>query len=94
MSYQKIIRAWKDPAYRASLSDAERQRLPENPAGAIELPDHDARNVHGGLDLVGRSRGDDQFITASWLCNCENISKAMSATSTCCCFSIPQDPRG
>ena len=33
MSKIDIIRAWKDEAYRQSLSEAERTRLPENPAG-------------------------------------------------------------
>ncbi len=29
-----IIRAWKDPNYRASLSAEQRASLPESPAGA------------------------------------------------------------
>jgi len=33
-----IIRAWKDEAYRASLSKEERAMLPENPAGELEQP--------------------------------------------------------
>ena len=32
-----IVRAWKDEAYRLSLSEAERAALPENPAGVTEL---------------------------------------------------------
>jgi mersacidin/lichenicidin family type 2 lantibiotic len=39
MSRQDIIRAWKDEEYRESLSEAERARLPEHPAGLIELAD-------------------------------------------------------
>jgi mersacidin/lichenicidin family type 2 lantibiotic len=35
MSKQDIIRAWKDAAYRDSLSAAERAALPDNPAGAM-----------------------------------------------------------
>jgi mersacidin/lichenicidin family type 2 lantibiotic len=31
------VRAWKDPVYRASLSEDERQSLPPNPAGLVEL---------------------------------------------------------
>lgn len=90
MSKKNIIRAWKDAEYRASLSDAERAMLPENPAGAIEMPDDELRNVEGGrgLSLVAGDPGGVQFVTASWLCNCDNISQAMSATSTCCCMSI------
>jgi mersacidin/lichenicidin family type 2 lantibiotic len=44
-----IIRAWKDPNYRNSLSEAERAALPPNPAGAIELSDADLSTVAGGI---------------------------------------------
>jgi len=33
MSVDRIIRAWKDPDYRKSLSPEELAVLPENPAG-------------------------------------------------------------
>ncbi len=48
MSTQDIIRAWKDADYRASLSDAQRAALPDNPAGPIELTDADLGNVAAG----------------------------------------------
>jgi mersacidin/lichenicidin family type 2 lantibiotic len=38
MSNLDIIRAWKDPKYRAQLSEAERAQLPDSPVGRIELP--------------------------------------------------------
>ena len=41
MSPNDVIRAWKDPVYRNSLTDAERSALPANPAGSIELSDTD-----------------------------------------------------
>lgn len=43
-----IIRAWKDPEYRASLTEAERASVPANPAGLIELDDKEMRSVLGG----------------------------------------------
>ena len=49
MSNRNIIRAWKDAAYRNSLSEAERAALPPNPAGSIELSDADLGQVAGGL---------------------------------------------
>jgi mersacidin/lichenicidin family type 2 lantibiotic len=49
MSKVNIIRAWKDEAYRNSLSDAERAALPENPAGVLELADADVADVNGGF---------------------------------------------
>jgi mersacidin/lichenicidin family type 2 lantibiotic len=48
MSNVDVIRAWKDEAYRLSLSDAERAALPANPAGLIELHEADLEAVAGG----------------------------------------------
>ena len=45
-----IVRAWKDEAYRRSLSEAERMSLPENPAGMIDLSDSELNGVAGGTD--------------------------------------------
>ena len=39
MTPRDIIRAWKDPRYRAGLPTAQRAQLPAHPAGAIELPE-------------------------------------------------------
>jgi len=89
MSRTDIIRAWKDRAYRNRLDAAQRNALPENPAGTVELPDDVVRTVSGGGDaVVAANGGVSYFITASWLCNCRNVSKAMSVTSTCCCYSL------
>jgi mersacidin/lichenicidin family type 2 lantibiotic len=49
MSNANIIRAWKDPVYRNSLSEKERAMLPENPAGMIELTDSQLEQASGGL---------------------------------------------
>src|SRR5262245_61245930 len=32
-----IVRAWKDEAYRTSLTDAQRSTLPESPVGLVEV---------------------------------------------------------
>ena len=48
MSNQDIIRAWKDEDYRLSLSEAERARLPEHPAGLIEPSGAEIDDVGGG----------------------------------------------
>jgi mersacidin/lichenicidin family type 2 lantibiotic len=42
-----IIRAWKDEAFRRSLSEAQRASLPDNPAGMVELSDAEAQAVEG-----------------------------------------------
>ena len=41
-----VVRAWKDPQYRESLTDAQRAQLPAHPAGLIELERLD--QVRGG----------------------------------------------
>ena len=55
MLRDKIIRAWKDPEYRQSLSEEEREHLPENPAGAIELTDEELDMAAGGSWRQSRS---------------------------------------
>lgn len=47
MSNVDVVRAWKDPKYRKSLSEGERALLPENPGGVVELTDADLVNVGG-----------------------------------------------
>ncbi|MEO1347953.1 MAG: mersacidin/lichenicidin family type 2 lantibiotic [Cyanobacteria bacterium J06635_15] len=49
MSYQNIIRAWKDAEYRESLTEEQRSQLPENPIGIVELTVPDLQEVSGGL---------------------------------------------
>jgi mersacidin/lichenicidin family type 2 lantibiotic len=43
-----IIRAWKDPEYRLSLSEGERALLPLHPSGLIELADSEMHAIAGG----------------------------------------------
>lgn len=43
-----IIRAWKDKAYRSTLTPEELASLPAHPAGPVPLPDE-------SLDFVGGS---------------------------------------
>jgi mersacidin/lichenicidin family type 2 lantibiotic len=43
-----IIRAWKDDAYRQSLSDEQRTELPANPAGELQLTDAQLEEAFGG----------------------------------------------
>ena len=51
MDRTTIIRAWKDPEYRASLTHEERSALPESPSGKsmAELSEEDLGAVTGGL---------------------------------------------
>ena len=43
-----IIRAWRDPEYRASLSEAERAQLPAHPAEALEVSEEALLGVVAG----------------------------------------------
>ena len=61
MSKLDIIRAWKDEEYREGLSAAERSRLPQNPAGIIELTEPDLAEVEGGT--ISFPMGCDSYIT-------------------------------
>lgn len=48
MNNDQIIRAWKNRAYRESLSAAEQAELPDNPAGMTELTESELADVAGG----------------------------------------------
>jgi mersacidin/lichenicidin family type 2 lantibiotic len=52
MSRIDIIRAWKDEAFRNSLSQAQRDQLPANPAGTTELTAEEAAALEGGLAVA------------------------------------------
>jgi mersacidin/lichenicidin family type 2 lantibiotic len=59
-----VIRSWKNPRYRRSLSAQQLQVLPEHPAGAAVLTDHELKAA-SGLML-----DEDEFtaITTSIMC--------------------------
>ena len=52
MSGLDVIRAWKDENYRLGLSSSERESVPENPAGMIDLTD-------SNLDAVAAASIED-----------------------------------
>ena len=65
-----IVRAWKDEAYRQSLSEEERLALPENPVGEIELTDADLEAVYGGATAaIGCSAVCGTVVCNSVACN-------------------------
>jgi mersacidin/lichenicidin family type 2 lantibiotic len=58
MDTQLIIRAWKDPEFRARLSAEQRAALPECPSGSplTELKEEELRDITGGrLPLEGNT---------------------------------------
>jgi mersacidin/lichenicidin family type 2 lantibiotic len=48
MSQLNVVRAWKDEAYRLGLPEADRARLPENPAGFLEQTEAEMEQAVGG----------------------------------------------
>ncbi|HEX7200167.1 MAG TPA: mersacidin/lichenicidin family type 2 lantibiotic [Dongiaceae bacterium] len=44
-----LIRAWKDPLYRSSLTPEELAALPGHPAGLIELSDEQLGQISGAI---------------------------------------------
>jgi mersacidin/lichenicidin family type 2 lantibiotic len=51
MKRETIVRAWKDPEFRAGLTSEERSALPECPAGKAftELDEHELSDAVGGV---------------------------------------------
>jgi mersacidin/lichenicidin family type 2 lantibiotic len=47
MNKADVIRAWKDPFYRASLSAEQRALLPDHPAALVELDDEQLKSTSG-----------------------------------------------
>lgn len=45
MNKTDVIRAWKDPFYRASLPDEDQAALPQHPAGVADLTDDQIRTL-------------------------------------------------
>jgi mersacidin/lichenicidin family type 2 lantibiotic len=84
MSNKNIIRAWKDPVYRSSLSERERAALPPNPAGAIEISDADLGKVAGGLDTP-----NSFFCTICPTYTCTAICSVLCNTNVFTCPPAP-----
>jgi len=70
-----LIRAWKDPHYRRSMSEQQRAQLPENPAGAYEVDRELLATVTGGKK--GASEG--------WFCT---VSGECNGGSSCCFWPL------
>jgi mersacidin/lichenicidin family type 2 lantibiotic len=65
MKRETIIRAWKDPEFRASLSTEERSALPECPAGPAftELDESELEDAVGGAGSLNFSVEDGCLCT-------------------------------
>jgi len=52
MTNPDVVRAWKDDEYLSSMSAEDRQNLPENPAGLVELSDAELGEANGGTIII------------------------------------------
>lgn len=55
MHQDQIIRAWKEPSFRAGLDGQALAALPASPAGSIELSTDDLMDTQGGSVLIAIS---------------------------------------
>ena len=67
-----VVRAWKDPTYRKTLSASELKSLPPNPAGNKELLAEDLKmTVRSWVQLLGCDSGPYTDNVTYWSCHCD-----------------------
>jgi mersacidin/lichenicidin family type 2 lantibiotic len=47
-----LVRAWKDPVYRASLTEEELAGLAAHPSGLLELPEDQLKTATGAVPMT------------------------------------------
>ncbi len=86
MRRETIIRAWKDPEFRASLTSEERAALPELPSGkpVTELEEGELSEAMGGIHRrPPRDCGPRQF--TDFPCSAvDNCPSALICTRNLC----------
>jgi mersacidin/lichenicidin family type 2 lantibiotic len=85
MNNDKIVRAWKDSKFRASLSAEERSLLPENPVGELDLSEAELEDIAGGI--VGTNNNCTISIVPT-IIYCQ--TKQFPCTATVACFQTKQ----
>jgi len=67
-----IVRAWKDEAYRQTLSDEQLSSLPASPVGELELTSTELQSVNGGQlggGIFGARLSHFDFHSLAFECN-------------------------
>jgi mersacidin/lichenicidin family type 2 lantibiotic len=81
MNKTDVIRAWKDPVYRASLSEEEQAALPVHPAGLMELSDDQLRSMGGSSEgPVTTAITCTQYTFLNWRQCCPPLTTAITCT--------------
>lgn len=72
MKTELIVRAWKDPEFRARLSTEERASLPDSPSGKplTELDEETLHEIVGGLLRGGKTIGGNTGCTGPVRATC------------------------
>lgn len=78
MNKTDVIRAWKDPAYRASLSADEVAALPLHPAGITELSDDQLQS--GGGAPITTAPTCTNYTFLNWRACCPPLTTAPTCT--------------
>lgn len=71
MSDADVIRAWRDPEFRATLDADQQVALPPHPSGLIELSGAELDSVAGGAlpnTLATRCSEGWRCVSGSWSC--------------------------
>jgi mersacidin/lichenicidin family type 2 lantibiotic len=68
MNKNDVIRAWKDPLYRATLSEEAQASLPQHPAGITVL--NDEQLVVGASVPLTTALGCTEYTFHSWASCC------------------------
>jgi mersacidin/lichenicidin family type 2 lantibiotic len=90
MNKTDVIRAWKDPLYRASLSEEAQAALPQHPAGITELSDEQLVTM-GGSTPETTAPNCTAYTFLNWKSCCPPITTAINCTeytfnsATGCC---------
>lgn len=72
MKTELIVRAWKDPEFRARLSAEERASLPDSPSGRplTELDEEALHEIIGGLRTDNKTIGGNTGCTGPVRATC------------------------
>jgi mersacidin/lichenicidin family type 2 lantibiotic len=66
MNKADVIRTWKDPLYRSTLTAEELGQMPTHPAGILELDDVQLRAISGSAVVTTTAIDCTDFTFASW----------------------------
>jgi mersacidin/lichenicidin family type 2 lantibiotic len=79
MNKTDVIRAWKDPVYRVSLSPEQQAALPAHPSGITDLSDEQL--VTGGLQTPQTTAPTcTNYTFLNWRSCCPPITTAITCT--------------